>query len=252
MIAKGSRVRYIRTDPEYNQYSYYPPIGTLGTVKKVNDKDYLIKWDKGTDGNGEWFCEHEAVEEVFNVFNINNYKGTYVMHCKTKEEAQDFISKHLPSMWHEGSCCWNSYKSDTVYFFNKGRYQNVLYAKEKGYTILEWSDFMNGEFTKADLKTGDVVKFRCGNVGIVIGVPNIIVTKTGWHDLSDTNSDLTSIYGCEDYDIVEVRRPKEKGDHQFDAIKNKWGTLVYERKEVEEMTLTEVCRLLGKEIKIVK
>ena len=60
-------------------------------------------------------------------FNIDDYKGKYVMHCKTKEEARDFIRKHLPALWHEGSCCWTSYKSDTVYFFNRKTYQNILF-----------------------------------------------------------------------------------------------------------------------------
>jgi hypothetical protein len=51
---------------------------------------------------------------------------------------------------------------------------------------------------------------------------------------------------------MAVRRPCTKGDCCFNAFEHNYGTLVYERKEVEEMTLEEVCKALGKEIKIVK
>ena len=141
--------------------------------------------------------------------------------------------------------------SNTVYYFNQGTYGTIEYAKKNNYIILEWSDFMNKGFTKADLKTGDVIQRRNGHVEIFNDELGMFITKTGWNDIKDIKSDLTSITNS-DWDIITVRRPQEKGDCQFCAIESKYGTLVYERKEVEEMTLAEVCRLLGKEIKIVK
>lgn len=185
-------------------------------------------------------------------FNIEDYKGKYVMHCKTEEEAMDFCNKYLKVMTYLDNCCWGAFKTGTVYFFNKGTYDSMQSAKRKGYTILEWSDFMNKEFTKADLKTGDIVKFRDGHTGIVNGEFDMIITQTCWQDLDGYKIDLTSGYGNEQFDIIAVRRPKKKGDCQFIAFEYRWGTLVYERKEVEEMTLEQVCKLLGKEIKIVK
>ena len=191
-------------------------------------------------------------------FNIDDYKGKYAMHCQTEEEAKDFCN-YLHSVgkkWGGGSSylnktLWDIYYSNTVYYFNDGLYGNISNAKFYNYTILEWSDFMNKEFTKADL-TGDVVEFRNEDVGIVNGELNTIIARSTWYDLNNYKDDLTSVYGYEQYDVMAVRRPKVKGDCQFDAIKYDWGTLVYERKEVEEMTLEEICRLLGKEIKIVK
>ena len=186
-------------------------------------------------------------------FNIDDYKGKYVMHCKTKEEARDFIRKHLPALWHEGSCCWTSYKSDTVYFFNRKTYQNILYAEKEGYTILEWSDFMNKEFTKADLKTGDVILRRNGTVEIVNReLGTFICDNGGWSDFDDIKEDLTSGLKHDEWDIIEVRRPQNKCDCCFNVMNSKCGTLIYKRKEPEEMTLAEVCKLLGKEIKIIK
>ena len=189
-------------------------------------------------------------------FNINDYKGKYVMHCKTEEEAKDFIAYLKTTGWeHEWSltCYYGKY----VCFFNKGTWCSVDDAINQGYEILEWSDFMGEakEFTKADLRTGDVVKFNNEELGIVIIEHNVIAYQNGsWGHLDNIKADLTNSYGVDNYNIVAVRRPKNPGECCFDAFRHHVprGTLVYERKEVEEMTLAEVCKLLGKEIKIIK
>lgn len=186
-------------------------------------------------------------------FNIENYKGKYVIHCQTEAEAQNLVDYLKTTDWGR---LWSlsCYYGEHVYFFNNGTWGSKEYAEKEGYTILEWSDFMNGEFTKADLRTGDVVKRRDGSVEIINRELGMLITDSGgWNDLDDIEKDLTCKYGKE-YDIIEVRRPKYKCDCCFDAMRlcNPRGTLVYERKEVEEMTLAEVCKLLGKEIKIVK
>lgn len=64
MIKVGSTVRYIREDTEDDKASgYYPPIGTFGTVKFVDDQGYNVKWHKGTK-SGAWWCDLTDVEEV--------------------------------------------------------------------------------------------------------------------------------------------------------------------------------------------
>lgn len=61
----GARVRYIRKDTaEDRATGYYPPIGTLGTVREIYADTYVVKWDYGTKGNGVWSCEHADVEIV--------------------------------------------------------------------------------------------------------------------------------------------------------------------------------------------
>ena len=105
-------------------------------------------------------------------FNINNYKGNYVMHCKTEEEATDFCNymHNIGRRWCSGESylnrtCWDWYQKNTAYNFNGNSYANVKFYIENKYTILEWSDFMKKkEFTKADLKTGDIVMRRNGKV----------------------------------------------------------------------------------------
>ena len=193
------------------------------------------------------------------IFNINDYKGKYVMHCKTREEARDFC-KYLHSIgkrWCTGDSYlvetkWKTYGENTAYSFNRGEYTDVNWYKNEGYTILEWSDFMNGKFTKEDLRTGDVVKYENGKVKIANCELKMFIGVNGWSDFDEINEDLTTTSMADGWTIVAVRRPKTKSDCQFCAFEERFGTLVYERKEVEEMTLEEVCRLLGKEIKIVK
>lgn len=192
-------------------------------------------------------------------FNINNYKGDYVMHCKTKEEAKsfcDYLHKHGRT-WCGGRSykdytMWDQYMKDTAYCFNEGSFSPCAYYATRGYTVLEWSDFTDKPFTKADLKTGDVILRKSGEVEIVIRELNVLVYKNGWSDLASVDEDLTDKTG-KSYNIVAVRRPIEEGDCQFCAFERNYGTLIYDRNrdEVEELTLAEVCKLLGKNIKII-
>lgn len=97
------------------------------------------------------------------MFNIDDYKGKYVMHCKTEEEARVFFT-YLDSIghtWKTGDSYlsknyWNDYEEATCYEFNEDRYCSKRYFKEKGYTILEMEDFMNKEEKKPNCsnKTG--------------------------------------------------------------------------------------------------
>jgi hypothetical protein len=110
---------------------------------------------------------------------------------------------------------------------------------------------VNDSFTKADLKTGDVCKQRNGLVQIYIKDLDMFICEGGWNGAAKFNENLTHLNG-KDFDIIAVRRPVRQADCVFTAFTDQYGELVYERKEPEEMTLEEVCRLLGKEIKIVK
>lgn len=110
------------------------------------------------------------------------------------------------------------------------------------------------KFTKLDLKTGDLILRADGVTGIVNRELGTIITKNDWVDLDNYNADLTYLNdeSAFKFDILEVRRPLCKSDCQFNVFDRELGLLVYEREKVEEMTLEEVCKLLGKKIKIVE
>lgn len=90
-------------------------------------------------------------------FNIDDYKGKYAMHCKTKEEAEDFC-RYLDSighMWGSGESYlsrnnWNTYRVSTCYSFNTDTYCSKQYFKREGYTILEMEDFMSDTMSNKD------------------------------------------------------------------------------------------------------
>ena len=203
-------------------------------------------------------------------FNLNDYKGNYAMHCKTKEEAESFCRflHQNGKRWGDGHSYlqfdnWDKYKADTVYYFNLDNYSSVEYIKgNTNFVILEWKDFMENmetvsEFTLDDLKPGDFVKFEDGSVCCVLFVidaetnkqvaieynTGIIQYTTFFY--SDSGS-LVWGYG----DIAEIRRPTQLSDVCNAIFDDGKGCLLYAREE--EMTLDEVCKALGRKIKIVE
>ena len=107
-------------------------------------------------------------------------------------------------------------------------------------------------FTKNDLSSGDFIQLRDGRYGVVVRDIDTIVLPNGTYlDINYYNTDLKSKWESVEHDIMKVYR----GCKCFDHCKNYSGKIVvYDREqdEVEEMTLEEVCKALGKNVKIVK
>lgn len=83
------------------------------------------------------------------VMNLDDYKGTYVMHCPTEESAKLFCEFLYENgrAWKSGDSyllktSWENYEEDTVYFFNEGTYGRIDIAEELGYRVLEIEDFI--------------------------------------------------------------------------------------------------------------
>lgn len=194
--------------------------------------------------------------------------GEFYVNLKSKEEVDDFLNQCADRglRWASGDKAnegvMKKYYGDgmlVIYdVYDSINNTRGLLISALGYTdnkqIINWSDFMDKEctkFTKADLKTGDVVMQRDGTIQIAICELNSFITKNWWNSWNNFNLDLTHKDDAI-YDIVAIRRPIQGYDCTFHAFDYEFGQLVYERKEPEEMTLAEVCKLLGKEIKIVK
>ena len=195
-------------------------------------------------------------------FDINNYKGRYVMHCKTDEEAKVFCD-YLHSkgkMWHinipyKHHTNWRNNTVKTCYNFNEGFYNTIDHYIGVGYTILEFSDFnWSTEFTKADLKDGMIVEYACGWKRMVLNGYLLSIT-TGFTPLTNIRYNLTSTYD-QDLNINKVYICNTGAVRGLPDVFDEHNlTLIWERKEKpepEEMTIEEVCKALGKEIKIVK
>lgn len=86
-------------------------------------------------------------------FNWEEFKASdkIAVHCKTEEEAIDFCKQmHEHGMkWRNGESYlevqyWAAYKKE-IWYSNNGQYATTKYYKNRGYTILEWSNYTNEE-----------------------------------------------------------------------------------------------------------
>jgi hypothetical protein len=116
--------------------------------------------------------------------------------------------------------------------------------------------------TKQDLRTGMLVTVRCGEKYMVFldslsyfaSRKNALVdlTGTGWLNLDDYENDLTIKNGQNQWDIVKVSTPKFPTDVMRYADENRNFTTRWEREEPKELTVSEIEKLLGYPVKIVK
>lgn len=107
------------------------------------------------------------------------------------------------------------------------------------------------QMTKSDLKTGMVVEIRRGKTALVLldtQNGDVVSGPNLWGSLKDYNKNFENKYGDKEYDIVKVYQPQNNNSYySFEDL-----TLIWERDESTEMTMEEVCKALGKQIKIVK
>lgn len=105
------------------------------------------------------------------------------------------------------------------------------------------------DFTKADLKEFDIVEFRNGRKALITRDIVSVGWNVGVFSIDTWKDDLTD-KGTDKYDIMKVYRPTDS----IPTDKSKWKDLpvVYERTEVKEMTVEEISKALGYEVKVVK
>jgi hypothetical protein len=190
--------------------------------------------------------------------------GELYVDLNSKEEINDFLNQCADRglRWASGD---KANEGATVRY-SQGRmivvYQECSYSSDGralffvaseplNKKIIKWSDYMKYKnFTKANLESGMVVECRNGKRFLVLR--DKLLNGTRWRAIENYTSELKEcVNGTYPYDIMKV--------YDTIGVTSLAGVfvddnliLIWERKEVEEMTLEEVCRLLGKEIKIVK
>lgn len=193
----------------------------------------------------------------FNWDEFKNKDNKIAVHCKTEEEAIDFCKQmHEHEMkW----CTGESYMEKTNYmrnegtcYYGSGEYSTRDFAEKYNYKILEWSDYTNKEFTKADLKDEMVVEQRDGNMYLVLA--GMAVRKSGCNSIVGYTDGLKWA-GYKGGDIVKVYRitPESLGCIEDVFIKNNLE-LIWECKEPKKMTVEEMRKkledLTGEEIEV--
>lgn len=193
----------------------------------------------------------------FNWDEFKNEENKIAVHCKTEEEAKDFCERmHKQGMkW----CSGESYLKETNYKFReeeicyiKGEFSPYQYYKSNGYEILEWSDYMNKEFTKADLRDGMVVEQRDGGMYLVLA--GTAVGK-GEHNSIVGYTDGLKWAGYKGGDVVKVYRITPGSLRCIEEVFVKSNLkLIWERKEPKKMTVEEMRKkleeLTGEEIEV--
>lgn len=193
-------------------------------------------------------------------FNWNEFKNKdnkIAVYCKTEEEAVDFCKQmHKHRMkWRNGE----SYLKNTNYmrnegtcYYGSGEYSTRDFAEKYNYKILEWSDYMQKKFTKADLRDGMVVEQRDGNMYLVLA--GMAVRKGGCNHIGGYDDDLK--WECYTRgDIVKVYRitPESLGCIEDVFIKSNLE-LIWERTDRRKMTVEEMKQkleeLTGEEIEV--
>lgn len=59
----GSKVRMINSELHNNYPRWFPIVGTVGIVKKLNSSDCDVQWPKGTTSwQDKWWCNYEHLE----------------------------------------------------------------------------------------------------------------------------------------------------------------------------------------------
>lgn len=132
-----------------------------------------------------------------------------------------------------------------------GRTATISEINDYKVKLTDWSDDTGGlywtistdmielvdtsKLSKSDLQEGDIVTDREGNKSIFLDDELYGTTI----DLDGLTDELKDDKDYSEYDIVKVERPI------------KYET-VFERKEVREMTVEEISKALGFEVKVVK
>ena len=195
-------------------------------------------------------------------FNWDEFKNKYnkiVVHCKTEEEAKDFCKQ-----MHEHGMKWcngESYLKNTNYnarnegtcYYGAGEYSSRVFVEKYNYKILEWSDYMQKEFTKPDLKDGMVVEYNDNCFGKRLVIGGFLTGEDGYSDLGDYNENLKSVVS--DLEIVRVYKIKCMGKISS-IMKDSNLELIWERKEPKKMTVEEMRQkleeLTGEKIEVVQ
>jgi len=194
-------------------------------------------------------------------FDFEKFKKKKIaVHCKTQEEFGNFVKKCSTvdmNLASPSSAYFESYGNATCIDFDYSlHYENFSWYKSENYTILEWSDYMKKEFTKADLKPGMVVQYRSGDFRMVMEISDgelHLIGASSHTELKDFKDDLTVDWGDLNRDIIFVYSLSAYWKYAL-TIGTKGRTVLFERKEPLKMTVEEaeakLSELLEKEIKI--
>ncbi len=190
--------------------------------------------------------------------------GELYVDLNSKEEIDDFLNQCADRglYWASGDKAnrgaavkYSQGRMIVVYqecrYSSNGRALFFAASEPLNKKIIKWSDYMKFKnVTKFDLKSGMVVECRNGERYLVLR--DKLLDSAHWKNINNYTTEMKKyVKSTHSDDIMKVYDTIGVTNlHNIFYDENL--ILIWERQEVEEMTLAEVCKLLGKEIKIVK
>ena len=106
---------------------------------------------------------------------------------------------------------------------------------------LKYDCFDLGQFTRDDLRDGDIITLKNGWKLIVQGphLINLEEYESSFPYMGNLNRDLTCIWGDRRYEVFKVERPIQYVD-------------IHIKKNPRKMTVSQICKELGYDVEIVK
>lgn len=192
----------------------------------------------------------------FNWEDFKNSNGKIAVHCKTEEEAEEFIKecfKHGIKWCYsdENTTHWEEVNKRTYYVY-RGRhlyYRNGV-SNPNEITVVEYK-----EDNKMELKEGMIVECRNGSRYLLRKVRGnlLLSANEGWDECTydnnfvDIGEDSKELNG--DYDIMKIY---ESNAHVLvNLFDDDFLECIWERKEPKKMTLAQISEALGYEVEVI-
>lgn len=192
----------------------------------------------------------------FNWEDFKNSNGKIAVHCKTEEEAEEFIKecfKHGIKWCYsdENTTHWEEVNKRTYYVYS-GRhlYYGNGVSNPNEITVVEYK-----EDNKMELKEGMIVECRNGSRYLLRRVEGklLLSSNANWLGYSyDNNFIDIGEYTKElngDYDIMKIY--ESKAHVLRDLFNDKYLTCIWERKKSKKMTLAQISEALGYEVEVI-
>ena len=188
----------------------------------------------------------------FNWEDFKNSNGKIAVHCKTEEEAEEFIKecfKHGIKWCYsdENTTHWEEVNKRNYYVYS-GRH--LYYGNEVSnlneITVVEYK-----EDNKMELKEGMIVECRNGSRYLLRKRSDKLICSNfdGWFTATYDEKLNENEYYVEDFDIMKIY--ESQANVLRDLFNDKYFTCIWERKESKKMTLAQISEALGYEVEVI-
>ena len=190
-----------------------------------------------------------------------------VVHCGSEEKARLFIK-----ICYKNGMEWRSGDVSNTFFYEYDKiayrcdgyssclsYSSIRHYCKEGYEVITFEEFMEEyrkmKFTKSDLEVGMLVETKDGCKGIVcnreVADNYFIAFQSGAIDLRWFDDNLNKMSDDDDKIMKVYGLPLHETSID-DMLNVDYRVLIWERKEVKEVTMEEIEEIYGCKIKIVK